>query len=311
MGELVEPLLVQVRASGETIANRRITASAAGRARRHWLVTSFPVRDHEGALTGVGVIVADTTAHNELEMQFLHSQKMEAVGRLAGGVAHDFNNLLTVILSYSSMAVESLRAEDPLQGDMVEIRDAALRAAALTRQLLAFSRNQVLEPQQLNLNDTVRGMERLLERLIGQDVALDLQLADDLGDVRADPGQMEQVIMNLVVNARDAMPEGGRICIATANGRITAEHAIEPPERTAAPVSECVVLTVSDTGTGISDDAKAQIFEPFFTTKPAGKGTGLGLSTVYGIVTQSGGSVRADDNDGPGATFTVRLPRAG
>nr|MBA3891253.1 HAMP domain-containing protein [Gemmatimonadaceae bacterium] len=312
MGDLLEPLLVQVRASGATLANRRITSPAlSGRPRRHWLVTGFPVRDTEDELTGVGVIVADTTAHQELEAQFLQAQKMEAVGRLAGGVAHDFNNLLTVILSYSSMAVDSLGEGEELRGDMIEIRDAAMRAAALTRQLLAFSRNQVLQPQQLNVNDAVRGMERLLERLLGTDVSLELRLADDVGDVCADPGQMEQVIMNLVVNARDAMPDGGCIVVATALGSVTAQHPLGPADDSGAAAGPCVVMTVSDTGTGMSEATKAHLFEPFFTTKPAGKGTGLGLATVYGIVTQSGGDVRADDNAGPGTTFTVRLPRAG
>ena len=307
IGDAVEPLLADARNSGRTIANQRLTIAASGAPARHWLATVFPVRDIDGDVSSVGVVVLDTTAHQQLEAQFLQAQKMEAVGRLAGGVAHDFNNLLTVILSYASMALETLTDADELRGDMEEIRDAASRAAALTRQLLAFSRNQVLQPQVIDLNDVARGMERMLRRLIGEDIELVLDLAPHLHEVRADPGQMEQVIMNLAVNARDSMPDGGRLVIATANGSVTGEHSA----LLGTAEGECVLLTVSDSGQGMTEETQARLCEPFFTTKPAGKGTGLGLSTVYGIVQQSGGDISVESSPGAGATFRIRFPRTG
>ncbi|TMQ49711.1 MAG: response regulator [Candidatus Eisenbacteria bacterium] len=237
-----------------------------------------------------------------LEEQLRQAQKMEAVGRLAGGVAHDFNNILTAILGYSQMIQGQLGAEHELLREVGEVEKAALRAAALTRQLLAFSRRQVLQPKVLDLNVVVDGVESMLRRLIGADVELSLRCGEDLWRIKADAGQVEQVLMNLVVNARDAMPEGGKITIQTANVKLgEGREGIEP--------GSYVALAVMDTGTGMDEKTRAQIFEPFFTTKESGRGTGLGLSTVHGIVKQSGGHIAVESAPGQGSTFTVYLPR--
>ncbi|HYR52820.1 MAG TPA: response regulator [Candidatus Dormibacteraeota bacterium] len=237
-----------------------------------------------------------------LEEQLRQAQKMEAVGRLAGGVAHDFNNILTAILSYSQMIQEQLGAEHELLREVGEVEKAALRAAALTRQLLAFSRRQVLTPKVLDLNAVAGEIESMLKRLIGADVELSMLYAEDLWRIKADAGQIEQVLMNLVVNARDAMPEGGKITIQTSNVKLRDEReGLEP--------GSYVALAVMDTGTGMDEKTRAQIFEPFFTTKESGRGTGLGLSTVHGIVKQSGGAIQVESAPGQGSTFTVYLPR--
>ena len=231
------------------------------------------------------------------EEQLRQAQKMEAVGRLAGGIAHDFNNLLTVITSYGDLLLEDLAPDDSRRDDVDQIRKAAEGAAALTRQLLAFSRQQVLEPKVVDLRAILAGTEKLLRRLIGADVHLAMPLAPDLGAVKADPGQLEQIIINLAVNARDAMPGGGRLTIEAANMVVETR-----PGR-------YVMLAVSDTGIGMDEQTKARVFEPFFTTKESGKGTGLGLATVYGIVKQAGGFITVDSEPGRGTTFKVYLPR--
>jgi len=240
------------------------------------------------------------------EEQLQQSQKMEAVGRLAGGVAHDFNNLLTVISSYSALSLRKMEKTDPLQKNLAEIQKAAERASSLTRQLLAFSRKQVLQPRVLQLNEVVGGMEKMLRRLIGEDVELSISFAGSLGHVKADPGQIEQVIMNLAVNARDAMPRGGKLTISTTNARI--DHKTSFRNRTL-DVGEYVMIAISDNGMGMTEEVKAHLFEPFFTTKGVGKGTGLGLATSYGIICQSGGDIRVYSELNSGTTFRIFLPR--
>ena len=259
-----------------------------------------------GRPAGVQGIGRDISERRRLEAQLRQSQKMEAVGRLAGGVAHDFNNLLTAISGYSDLILRRLSADDPLRHEVEEIHSAGGRAANLTRQLLAFSRRQVMVPRFLDLNATVAGIERMLRRMIGEDIVFVTRLGTDLGRVRADPSQIEQVLMNLVVNARDAMPTGGQLTLETANA--TADEVRRRTEAEGAQIP-CVRLTVRDTGHGMDARTLAQVFEPFFTTKVLGKGTGLGLSTVYGIVKQCGGFVFAASELGRGTTFDVFLPR--
>ncbi len=248
----------------------------------------------------------DVTEKRELEEQLRQSQKMEAVGRLAGGIAHDFNNILAVILADADFVKAELGVEHELACHLAEIEDAACRAAALTKQLLAFSRKQVLQPRVLSVNDAVRDMERMLRRLIGEDFGLALDLDPSLGSSEADPNQLEQVIMNLVVNARDAMASGGKVTVTTTNTRIGPDEIGWPTDMAPGPY---IVLTVSDTGSGMDALTMSRIFEPFFTTKEMGKGTGLGLATVFGIVHQSGGLVRVTSEPGCGSAFHVYLRR--
>jgi len=247
----------------------------------------------------------DITQKKRLDEQLHAIQKLEAVGRLAGGVAQSFNNLLSVILNCASFALEGLEPDDPLRADVEEIRSSGERAVALTRQLLAFSRKQVLEPRVLNLNETVAGMEPMLRRLLPEDVALVTELAPDLGPVKADPSQLEKVILNLVLNARDAMPRGGKLTVETA----TVDFDPEPSqERVVVNPGRYVLLAISDTGVGMDEVTRQRLFEPFFTTKELGQGTGLGLSTVYGIVKQSEGYIWAYSEPGQGSAFKVYLP---
>jgi two-component system cell cycle sensor histidine kinase/response regulator CckA len=256
--------------------------------------------------TYANIFALDTTEQRTLQESFAQSQKMQAIGQLAGGVAHDFNNVLTAIIGYSDLLLSSHRPTDPSFQDIMQIKQNANRAAGLVRQLLAFSRRQTLRPQVLQLNDVLSELQNLLRRLVGEKIELDLRHGRDLWFVKADLNQFEQVIVNLVVNARDAMPDGGRISLATKNAT-TAECAhIDEPGFVPA---DYVVIEVSDTGHGIPADVKAKIFEPFFTTKEVGKGTGLGLSMVYGIVKQTGGYIACDSEPGKGATFRIYLPR--
>jgi PAS domain S-box-containing protein len=259
------------------------------------------------------VVISDITERkraekemNALQEQLRQAQKMEAMGRLAGGVAHDFNNLLTVIKGYSQMSLSQIRKDDPLKENLEEIQKASERAAGLTRQLLAFSRHQVMEMKVLDLNTLLRDLGKMLRRIIGEDIELVTLLAEDLGKIKADPGQIEQVIINLAINARDAMPSVGKLIIETANAELDEGDARSHIGMTP---GSYVKLAVSDTGCGIPPEIKERIFEPFFTTKEIGKGTGLGLSTVYGIVKQSGANILIYSEPGQGTTFKIFLPR--
>lgn len=272
---------------------------------------AFPIED-SGQITGAVMTFTDITERKEAEKalrnteeQLRQSQKIEAIGLLAGGIAHDFNNLLTVINGYSDLLLHRLESEVPWRNDIIQIGEAGRKAALLTKQILAFSRKQVLEPRVLNLNDMVRNTEKLLRRLIGEDVTVACALDPTLGCVKVDPGQIEQVILNLAVNARDAMPHGGRLILETRNIELDEALARAHP---AGRAGLYAVLAVSDTGIGMDAATQARLFEPFFTTKAPGKGTGLGLATVHGIVTQSGGHITVYSEPGRGATFKIYFP---
>lgn len=261
------------------------------------------------ALDGQTVVIAvsqDITRHKRLEAQLQQAQKMEVVGRLAGGVAHDFNNMLTIITGYAELCLMETEEGHPVHAQLLQIRDAGIKAGGLARQLLTFSRQEVVAPETLVVNGIIRGVEKMLRRLIGEDIVLETVLADDLWPVTADPGQLEQVLMNLAINARDAMPTGGRLTIETRNLFLDEDYAETHLSITA---GDYVLLAVSDTGCGMDADTLSHIFDPFFTTKTADKGTGLGLATVYGIVQQSGGHILVYSEVGQGTTFKVYLPR--
>ncbi|MBN1657811.1 MAG: PAS domain S-box protein [Anaerolineae bacterium] len=265
-----------------------------------------PVRDAGGQIVNYVTAMRDVTREELLEKQFQQAQKMEALGRLAGGIAHDFNNLLTVIQLNAQLLQWQIREQDPLREHVQEIDETARRGAALTRQLLSFSRREVVERRTLNLNLVVRSLMPMLERLIGENILLETHIADDLWPVRADPSQIEQVLVNLVVNARDAMPHGGKVTIETANITLDKVYAAMHVD---AQAGDHVMLAVADTGIGMSDELKGRIFEPFFTTKQRGQGTGLGLSTVFGIVKQSEGHIQVYSEPGHGTTFKIYWPR--
>jgi signal transduction histidine kinase len=292
----------------EPIANvetRGRTAGSNGEIHR-WLTSFHPIVTADGELFGVGVVVTDVTELKRLEEQLFQAQKMEAVGRLAGGVAHDFNNLLTVINSYAELMLS-----DPAMArgyeEVEEIRAAALRAARLTRQLLAFSRRQAMEARIVNPNDVLRGVEALLRQLVVGNVEIITDLSPDAPLVRVDPGQLEQVVMNLAINAADAMPDGGQLRIETAVETLGEEVLKSDPDLVA---GDYAMIRVADTGHGMDEETAGQVFEPFFTTKDPGRGTGLGLSTAYGIVKQFGGHIEVASARGVGTVFTVYLPTA-
>jgi two-component system, cell cycle sensor histidine kinase and response regulator CckA len=279
--------------TGEPLLNCEEAHTLPGGAKAVFLTSRVPMRGSDGATVGVLGVYQDVTERKRLEAQLRQSQKMEAIGRLAGGVAHDFNNLLTII-SGNVHLIHDLQPGDPEFPQLLDdIRDAADRAAALTRQLLTFSRKQPSRPVVLDLNDVVTGLASMLRRLIGERITVRTQLAPSPIRVKADRGQLEQVLMNLVINAKDAMPDGGTLTIATAE--VTGQ-------------GRFAKLTIADTGVGMSDEVKRHLFEPFFTTKDVGKGTGLGLATVYGIVEQAGGAIEVESAPGAGTTFSIRLP---
>ncbi len=287
--------------SGEAI-EREVDAVLPGRKASRRLVLSYGYID-----SGMVLLHAeDITEQRRTEAQLVGAQRLEAVGRLAGGVAHDFNNILSVIMSYSEFAAQQLHAADPIRQDLEEVRSAGHRAAHLTRQLLAFSRKQPLEPRVTNLNKVIGDIDGMIRRLVRENIEIMVHAEVGLGNILADPGQLEQVLMNLVVNARDAMPEGGTLTIETANVELDQRFA---SERMLSGPGMYVQLAVSDTGEGMDAETRTRVFEPFFTTKEKGKGTGLGLSTVYGIVKQSGGSISVYSELGSGTSFKIHFPR--
>jgi len=300
-------LLARLHA-GEVITNHETQRVRIDGTLRDVLVSQGALHDADGAITGYVGIYSDVTENKRLETQLRQAQKMEAVGQLAGGIAHDFNNLLTVIISYSQMLAAEMDESSTALDDVREIRRAAERAALLTKQLLAFSRQQVLKPHILDLNQVIGNLEQMLRRLLREDIDIALSLDPSLGSVAADPGQIEQIVMNLVVNARDAMQNGGSLSIETANVNFETSYQLRANE---APIEAgpYVMIAVSDNGAGMSRDVQTRVFEPFFTTKPAHLGTGLGLSTVYGIVKQSGGHLAMYSEPDHGTIFKIYLPR--
>jgi PAS domain S-box-containing protein len=280
-------------------------------------VTITPVRDQQGQVThfiGISQDISErvdqAAERQKLEEQSRQAQKMEAIGRLAGGLAHDFNNLLAVISGYSNLLLRDVEA-GALRESVKEIKNAADRAAALTRQLLTFSRRQVLQPRLLDVSDSIANLENALRRLIGEDIELVLALVEPAWPVKIDPNQIEQVIMNLAVNARDAMPRGGKLVIETSNVAAPDFDATTCAPGLNTPTGLCVVVRVTDTGSGFGEAVRSHLFEPFFTARQTGKGTGLGLATVYGIVKHAGGQIWVESEPGKGSTFRVALPRFG
>jgi len=297
-------ILESVRAHGSWVGD--LTGKHKDGTAMQLRLSAQSISDSSGQLVNVVATFVDVTEQKRLEGQLLHAQKMESVGRLAGGVAHDFNNLLTVILGGIELTRQELGAGHPAHEYLADAEDAADSAGTLTKQLLAFSRKQIIAPKVLNLNDVLARVERMAQRLLGEDVVLRTNCAPDLGFVRFDPGQVEQIIVNLAVNARDAMPQGGRLTIETRNVRLDDAYV---DAHAGVHVGDYVLLAVSDSGTGMSEEARAHLFEPFFTTKGPGKGTGLGLAMVYGAVQQNGGRIEVYSEPEHGTTFKIYLPR--
>ncbi len=297
-------VLREVALRGEIFTNREVRRRRKDGTQIDLSISTAPLRDAGGGITSIMSIITDVTGVRSLEERFQQAQKMEAVGRLAGGIAHDFNNLLTTVTGYSELLLERIGDQDPMWREIEEIRRAGVRAASLTRKLLAFSRKQVLQMKVLDLCDIINDIETMVRRLIGEDVELAIELGEAPARLKADQGQIEQVIMNLVINARESMPQGGRLIIRTA---IATLDRWESVQLGLADPGAYAMLAVSDTGTGMNEEVKSHLFEPFFTTKQ--EGTGLGLATVYGIVQQSGGGIRVDSEVGKGTTFEIFFPR--
>jgi PAS domain S-box-containing protein len=291
--------------AGQAVSNQMEYQGIRADGNRIWIEALITVVESGGRISGTQSALRDVTERKRLEAQYLQAQKLESLGRLAGGVAHDFNNLLTVINSYSDMLAAKLKEDQSLAEMAREIQRAGSRAAELTMQLLTFSRKQVVERKPLDLNVVVEEGRKMRQRVVGEDVKLESRLGSSLGKVMADAGQLQQVLMNLVVNARDSMPEGGKLTIETRNVDVDETFSKQHPE--VAP-GRYVYLGVADTGTGMSEEVQRQIFEPFFTTKGPGKGTGLGLATVYSIVRQSEGTIWVQSEPGAGSTFHIYLP---
>jgi PAS domain S-box-containing protein len=300
-----DPELPAIAAHRKALEGESVAFETAWETRRYESHVQ-PLRDGEGAIEGVIGVALDVTERERLADQLRQAQKMQAVGELAGGVAHDFNNLLMVVKGHAQLLLDRVRDPSPMRQSVLQVEKAADRAASLTRQLLAFSRKQVLQPRMLDMNEVVAGMIRMFSRVIGENIEMAFLPGAGLGRVKADPGQIEQVLLNLVVNARDAMPDGGRLTIETSNVDLDRSYSAKHANAEPGPY---VMLTVTDTGCGMSAETQSHIFEPFFTTKGPGKGTGLGLATVYGVVKQSGGYIWVYSEVGHGTTFKIYLPR--
>lgn len=304
-----EPALTPERmeaiARGATLNGTEFTLRRKDRSVMHLRVWTAPLRNTAGKVSGEIVVAADFSEQRRLQEQFIQAQKMEAIARLAGGAAHDFNNVITVISGYGQILRDAVADIPQLKEAAEEVLKASDRAAGLASQLLVFSRRQVIQPQVLDVNVVVSNLERMLGRILGEDIELETKLSADLGLIRADPGQLEQVVVNLALNARDAMPEGGRLTIETANTQLDEASA----RRLGLPPGPYTVMAVSDTGAGMTSEVQSHMFEPFYTTKERGRGTGLGLSTAYGIVKQHGGEISVQSEEGRGSTFTIYLPQ--
>lgn len=302
-----DSMMAQVIETGEPQINLEIDEDSIrpNNLHRHWLVSLYPVRSHPDTLIGVGTLVVEVTHLKQLEAQFIHSQKMESIGRLAGGIAHDFNNLLTAILGSAQLALMHVAPDTAIHADLLDIEHAGRRAADLTQQLLSFARKQVIDVQVLNPNRLIDDVKKLLQRVLGENIQLVTVLADDIGFIRADASQISQVLLNMAVNGRDAMPYGGVLTIETV--RVEADT-LEPGVQSELPDCPCVLIIVRDTGMGMTAEIVEHIFEPFFTTKPPGEGTGLGLATGYGIIKQHGGTIVVASQPQHGTTFHIYLP---